>query len=86
MAKYWSAAVALKKPQVTKVATIKPAVPCAMRKKSSVMTSKKPDAASVPPKVMAQMISQMVPSMPAMPPDSIKSLSRGLLMAICVSP
>ena len=78
MEMYWSAVATLKKrPEATVEVTmlVRPRV---KRVSSRVMPSIMPPAAMAPPKHMAQMINQIVSSIPDMPRVAIKSLISAL--------
>ena len=74
MEMYWSAVVILRnKPEATVEETMLTQL-LAKRVNTPVMLSNMPPAVMAPPKHMAQMINQMVSSMPDMPLVAIKSL------------
>lgn len=69
MAKYWSEAEMFTMPQVAAVVKINEAVPFAILARAEVIRDKNPVASIDPPKTMAERISQMVFSIPAIPLD-----------------
>ena len=59
-------------------------VVCAQLSRALLIRSKAPIASIIPPKTIAQIISQIVPSIPSIPPEVNKSLSNALEVVISV--
>ena len=82
----WSPVVRLRKRPVLAVVATRPKRWRAKRMMTRVMLSIMPLATITAPKHMAQRMSQIVLSMPDIPPVEIRSLSAGLPVSMAVEP
>ena len=85
MAMYWSAAITLNTTLEKAVPKTREKVPRTAERMAAVIRSRKPAAPITAPNVRAQMISQTVFNMPAMPPAVSRSLTTGLPVSMAVS-
>lgn len=83
---YWSATAKLSIKPLHTVEAIRLVRPFIIRTNSRVMPRTMPPASMAPPKHMAQIISQIVPIMPAMPRVATSDVSTGLSVGMDVLP
>jgi len=80
-ARYWSEAVALSAKHEATVLANNPKVLCAKESNAALILDSAPIASMTPPKTIAQIINQIVPSIPDMPPEENRSLRSALAVS-----